>query len=131
MIRISTSQSEELVDITDEVDAVVRKSGVKEGLINIFVPHATAALIVNENHDPNVVVDLLKKVNDLIPLHDNYLHDRVDNNAAAHIKASIFRPEMTLQIRDGKLLLGTWQQLMLADFDGPRERRIETMIVEK
>ncbi|MBU1976266.1 MAG: secondary thiamine-phosphate synthase enzyme YjbQ [Nanoarchaeota archaeon] len=125
---IESRSHQELIDITDLINEEIRKSGVSEGLINIFIPHATAALIINENDDPNVCVDFLKKVDDLIPLHDNYLHDRVDNNAAAHIKASFFRPEFTLQIRNGTLLLGTWQQLMLAEFDGPKTRRIEIMI---
>lgn len=129
MIRIKTNQHTEFIDITHHIEEEVEKSKISEGLINVFVAHATAAILVNENHDPNVLVDLQKKIDELIPLHDGYLHDRIDNNAAAHLKACLFKPSMTLQIREGKLHLGTWQQIMLAEFDGPRERRIDTIVL--
>ena len=129
MHTLSTNKRQEFVDITSLVEEEVRNSGVKQGLVNIFLPHASAGLMINENADPNILADIQKKVDELIPLHDSYLHDRIDNNAAAHIKAAFFRPEFTLQIRDGRLQLGTWQQIMLAEFDGPRERHLRIMVL--
>ena len=126
---IKSGKREEFIDITALVEKEVDESGVKKGLINIFLPHASAGLIINENADPNILVDLQKKINELIPLHDGYLHDRIDNNAAAHIKSSFFRPEFTLQIIDGKLQLGRWQNIMLAEFDGPKQRNVQIMII--
>ncbi|MFH1915951.1 MAG: secondary thiamine-phosphate synthase enzyme YjbQ [Nanoarchaeota archaeon] len=129
MLVIKSKSHEELIDITRELEILVEKSGVEEGILHVFLPHASAALIMNENHDPNICIDFLRKLSDLVPDHDNYLHDRIDNNAAAHIKASLLRPDLALHITDGKLVLGTWQAVMLAEFDGPRERKILTKIL--
>ena len=87
-------------------------------------------MIVNENDDPNIGVDLLRALEQAIPEHDGWLHDRVDNNAAAHIKASILGPSETVPVSDGDLLLGTWQGIMVVELDGPRRsRRVAVTIV--
>lgn len=122
-ITISTSKNQELVDITDEVRKIVADSKVKEGMCNVYVPHATAAVTLNENADPNVMVDIVNALDKLVP-QGKWLHDSVDNNGASHIKSAIIGPSETIPIKDGKLLLGTWQDIMLCDFDGPRQRRI-------
>jgi secondary thiamine-phosphate synthase enzyme len=119
-----TSKEQELLDITHEVSEVVKKSSIKNGLCNVFVPHATAAIIINENADPKVCDDIINKLDKLIPLRDNYIHDRIDGNAHSHIKAAILGPSETIPIIDGKLILGTWQAIMLCDFDGPRRRKV-------
>jgi secondary thiamine-phosphate synthase enzyme len=80
-------------------------------------------VIVNENDDPNIGVDLLRALDRNVPEHDGWLHDRVDNNAAAHIKASILGPSETVPIDSGALLLGRWQGIMVVELDGPRSRR--------
>lgn len=110
-----------MIDITKQVEEKVKN--VKEGIVTIFVPHATAALIINENYDPNVCKDVLNALAKLIP-EGIWLHDKIDDNAAAHIKAAILGPSETIIIRNGKLMLGTWQSLMLVEFDGPKERKI-------
>jgi secondary thiamine-phosphate synthase enzyme len=92
----------------------------------VFVPHATAAVVINENADPNVCQDILDAIGGLVP-EGGWRHDRIDNNAAAHIKATILGPGETVPVRGGALRLGTWQRLMLVEFDGPRDR---TVIVE-
>ncbi len=120
---LRTQQRCEVVDITDRVAKIVAGSGVAEGLCCVYVPHATAAVVVNENDDPNVCVDLLDALAKLVP-EGIWRHDRVDNNAAAHIKAAMLGPSETVPIRNGRLLLGTWQAIMLVDLDGPRQRRI-------
>jgi len=123
ILEVSTSQTLECVEITHEVRGVVQDSGVERGLCHVMVLHATAAVIVNENDDPNIGVDMQRALRQAVPDHDEWLHDRVDNNAAAHIKASILGPAETMPIADGDLLLGTWQGIMVVELDGPRARR--------
>jgi len=125
-IKIHTQKTQEMVDITAQVTEVVRQTGVRSGLCMVYVPHATAAVVINENADPNVCQDILDALGRMVP-EGAWRHDRVDNNAAAHIKATILGPSETVPVRDGSLQLGTWQSLMLVEFDGPRER---TLIVE-
>jgi len=127
---IKTKEQNELIEINDKVKNIVEKSGVEEGICLVYVPHASAALMINENADPNILDDILKTLNKIIPLHDNYKHDRIDNNAAAHIKSSIIGPSKTIPIKDGKLQLGQWQNVFLAEFDGPRERRVIVNIIK-
>ena len=125
-LKIHTQKTQEMVDITAQVTEVVRQAGVRSGLCMVYVPHATAAVVINENADPNVCQDILDALGRMVP-EGAWRHDRVDNNAAAHIKATILGPSETVPVRDGSLQLGTWQSLMLVEFDGPRER---TLIVE-
>ena len=123
VFTLNTSQAKECIDITAQVRDIVRKSGVKTGLCHVTVLHATAALAVNENDDPNIGVDLITALDRAIPDHAGWLHDRIDNNAQAHIKAAILGPAETLPIQNGDLLLGTWQGIMLIELDGPRSKR--------
>ena len=125
-ITLRTRKTQEMIDITQQVVDEVRRTGVKDGLCLVFVPHATAAVVINENADPNVCQDILDAMGRLVP-EGVWGHDRIDNNAAAHIKATILGPSETVPVRGGALRLGTWQSLMLAEFDGPRDR---TVIVE-
>ena len=120
---VSTSQVTQCVDITEQVRRIVRNSEVKRGLCHVMALHATAAIAVNENADPNIGVDLLAALDRVIPEHGGWLHDRIDGNAHAHIKAAILGPSETVPVDGGDLLLGTWQGLMLLDFDGPRRSR--------
>ncbi len=130
-IRISTTKKQEIVDITGKVNELVGKSKVKKGVCHVFVKHATAAIIINENHDPNVCVDFLNALNKVFPDNAGYLHDRIDGNAGAHIKAGILGPGETMPVENGRLVLGTWQSLMLVELDGPRgSREIEVKVLE-
>ncbi len=122
-INITTSKKQEIIDITNKVEAIISKSKVKEGICFIYVPHATAAIIINENADPNIQIDIINTINKIIPEHDNYLHDRIDNNAAAHIKSSIIGVSKTIPIHNGRLQLGRWQAIMFVELDGPRHNR--------
>ena len=124
--RVRTTKKQEMVDITNRVADLVKQSGVSEGICLVYVPHATAAVAVNENADPNVCEDILDALAALVP-QGKWRHDRIDDNAAAHIKATILGPSETVPVRGGRLRLGTWQSVMLVELDGPRER---TVIVE-
>jgi len=126
---LSTRDEHEVVDITRQVAEIVADAGVEAGICNVYVPHATAAVVINENDDPNIGTDLLDALNKLIP-QGVWRHDRVDNNGAAHIKAAILGPGETIPVRDGRLVLGTWQAIMLVDLDGPRTRRVVVTVVE-
>ena len=122
--QISTSSHQQAVDVTQNVQEIVSKSNITNGTCVVYVKHATAGLIVNENADPNIQIDFFKAINQLIPEHNGYLHDKIDNNAGAHIKAALISPSQTFIIENKKIILGTWQALMLIDFDGPRERTV-------
>ena len=123
---VRTTAKQEMVDITGRVADLVKQSGVTEGICLVYVPHATAAVAVNENADPNVCQDILDSLAALVP-DGKWRHDRIDDNAAAHIKATILGPSQAVPVRGGRPRLGTWQSVMLVELDGPRER---TVIVE-
>ena len=124
---VKTKRKFQVIDITPNVREVVERGTVAEGLCCVFVPHATAAVAINENADPNIGEDLQEALAKLIP-EGVWRHDRIDDNAAAHIKAAIIGPSEMVPVKNGKLLLGTWQSLMLLEFDGPRERKVIVQI---
>lgn len=119
---LSTSKKQELIDITGSINAIIKKSKVKNGLCSVFTMHATAAIIINENYDPNICTDLLNSLNKLIPS-GIWLHDKIDGNADAHIKSAILGPSETIPIKNRQLQLGRWQACMFAELDGPRSNR--------
>jgi secondary thiamine-phosphate synthase enzyme len=120
---IRTKAVQEMLDITAQVAEVVKVTGVRDGICVIYVPHATAAVVINENADPNVCADILDALAGLVP-EGKWRHDRIDNNAAAHIKATVLGPSEAVPVRNGRLALGTWQSVMLVELDGPRERSV-------
>ena len=129
VIVVRSNKRNELIDINQQVADIVSRSEVKEGICFIYAPHATAGIMINENDDPNICLDITECLSEYIP-QGKWKHDRIDNNADAHIKASIVGPSETIPIKDGNLLMGTWQSIMLADFDGPRERRIIVNVIK-
>lgn len=123
IFTVESREKRECIDVTEQVRDVVKRSGVRRGLCHVMVLHATAAIVVNENDDPNIGVDLLRALGEAVPERNEWLHDRVDGNAQAHILAAMLGPSETLTVEDGDLLLGTWQGVMLIELDGPRARR--------
>lgn len=122
-INLSTTTQYALVDITNEVEKVAFESGVRNGLCVINIPHATAALILNENEE-GLKGDIMDKIQELAPGEGHfYSHNRIDDNARAHIISAIIGAEKTLIIEDGRLVLGTWQQIFFVELDGPRPQR--------
>ena len=121
--RVRTKHKREMIDLTRRVADVVEESGAGEGICHVYVPHATAAVIVNENDDPNLCTDILDALDRQIP-GGVWRHDRIDDNGAAHIQAAILGPSETVPFAGGRLMLGTWQAIMLVELDGPRERRV-------
>jgi len=121
-LTIRTSTKTELVDITTQVQEIVQKSSVRDGICYLFIPHTTAGLTLNENWDPSVREDIIRTLNKLVPQAGDYRH--VEGNSPAHIKASLMGFSATIPIRNSHLLLGTWQGIYLAEFDGPRQRNV-------
>jgi len=108
-----------LVDITHEVEKFVSDAR----LVHIFVPHTTAALLLNEN-EPGLLEDIGELFERLVPQEGTYLHNKIDNNAHAHLRSILLTPSLLIPAENGRLLLGTWQRIFLAEWDGPRERRV-------
>ncbi|MGH7805422.1 MAG: secondary thiamine-phosphate synthase enzyme YjbQ [Candidatus Binatia bacterium] len=126
---IRTREKRQTIDVTSEVRKLVRGSGAREGLCHVMVLHATAAIVINENDDPNIGVDLLTALDGTVPEHGGWLHDRIDGNAQAHILAATLGPSETIAIEGGDLVLGRWQGIMLVELDGPRERQVSVTVL--
>lgn len=126
-MTVRSRQRDDVIDITERVQEVVRESGVQTGLCQVYVPHTTAAVFVNENADPDVMADLLATLDRLIPWDDDYRH--AEGNAAAHIKATLVGTAQTVPVRGARLALGRWQGIYFADFDGPRERQVQITVL--
>ncbi len=124
---VKTKRKFQVIDISSKVQEIVEQGAAPDGLCCVFVPHATAAIAINENADPNIGEDLQEALAKLIP-EGIWRHDRIDDNAAAHIKAAIVGPSETVPVKNRRLMLGTWQSLMLVEFDGPRERKVIVQI---
>ncbi len=121
-ITVHSTARVQLLDITAQAQAAVSQSGVTAGLCNLFVTHTTAALIVSENWDPDVTSDLLRHLERLVPLESDYRHS--EGNSQAHILSVMLGTSINIPVREGKLALGRWQGVMVAEFDGPRERTV-------
>ena len=122
VIRLATDTRETLVDITDRVRAVTGRSGIRDGLVNVYAQGATAAVMIQENWDESVQTDVIDFLRQIIP-RGVWLHDARDGNGDAHLKAGLVGPSETLPLIDGRLGLSTWQNIFLCEFDGPRNDR--------
>ncbi|MBD3209413.1 YjbQ family protein [Candidatus Woesearchaeota archaeon] len=123
---IKTQKREALYDITDHVEKIVSESKVKEGICHVYVKHATAAIMIQENWDDSVQRDVITLLRKIIP-RGAWEHDRQDGNGDAHLKAGLVGPSATIPITNGKLNKGRWQNIFLCEFDGPRNER-EVMV---
>jgi len=125
-IYINTPAREAMIDITREVKEEVKKSGIKEGICVVFVPHTTAGITINENADPTVKEDILSALDKIIP-HISFKH--LEGNSDAHIKASLVGSSVTVLIENNEPVLGTWQGIYFCEFDGPRKRKVYVKII--
>lgn len=121
-LQIRTRQHQEFVDMTDQVTQLVRQSGLDSGFCYLFCPHTTAAITFNENWDPDVRRDLGIAFDAIVPQRPDFSH--AEGNSPAHVKASLLGSDHTLFIEGGRLVLGRWQGVYLAEFDGPRTRTV-------
>jgi secondary thiamine-phosphate synthase enzyme len=125
--KVKTSERVALVDITADVNRALAESQTSEGLCNLFVPHTTASIIISENWDPDVTSDLLKQLERMVPREAGYKH--AEGNSQAHILSVMLSASINVPVQGGKLALGRWQSVMLAEFDGPRERSVYASVV--
>jgi secondary thiamine-phosphate synthase enzyme len=128
-INVKTRSHTEFVNITSDVQKIVKESGVKSGICYVYVPHTTAGITINEGADPSVVRDMQVFLNKIVPLSGDYMH--MEGNSDAHIKTSLVGPSQIIIIDDRKLLLGTWQAIFFCEFDGARNRRVNVKIVKE
>ncbi len=124
---VKTVQRTEFLNITDQVAKIVSESGVQEGIAVVFCPHTTAGITINENADPDVPRDISVILDRAFPWEGNYHHD--EGNSAAHVKSSLVGPSLSLIIDKGKPVLGIWQNVYFAEFDGPRTRTVQVQVV--
>ncbi|HVN37467.1 MAG TPA: secondary thiamine-phosphate synthase enzyme YjbQ [Myxococcota bacterium] len=129
IFEVETGEAQQACDLTERVREIVKRAGVERGLCQVMVLHSTCAVVVNETADPNIGRDVLDALERAVPAKGDWLHDRIDDNAAAHIKASLLGPSEMLPIDRGELLLGTWQGIWLFEFDGPRRRRVAVHVL--
>ena len=121
-ISINTRDRSEMIDITTKVEEELTRSGLKDGVCFLFVPHTTAGIIINENADPSVVTDIQTTLNKLVPWEGSYRH--LEGNSAAHIKSCLIGNSVMILVESGNLQLGTWQGIFFCEFDGPRSRKV-------
>ena len=125
---VKTSSKQEFVMVDRYLEEALKESGVKEGIMVVYCPHTTAAITINENADPDVRVDLKRGLDDTFPNHDYYVH--MEGNSDGHMKSSVVGASETLIINEGDLIIGTWQSVYFAEFDGPRNRNMYIKIIE-
>jgi len=130
-IRFSTRGNVDIVNLTERVVRNLEETGLERGIVNIFVPGATAAVTTME-YEPGLVEDFPSVIEQLVPREKTYLHDEthLDRNAHSHLRASLLGPSLTIPFEKGELILGTWQQIIFVDFDNrPRKREVIIQIV--
>ncbi len=121
-LEVQTSSRTQLIDITSQVKVFLRSVAISSGVIVVYVPHTTCGITINENADPSVKEDITAFLSRIIPLDGSYSH--AEGNSDAHIKASITGSSVMVIVESGALILGTWQGIFLAEYDGPRKRSI-------
>jgi len=127
--EVPTSSRNQLVDVTTEIQKLVSGHGIGEGMAIVYVPHTAAAVTINENADPDVQHDLLRKLETLIPKHESY-YQHGEGNSDSHVKTSLVGNSVIVLIENGRLLLGRWQGIYFCEFDGPRRREMHVKLVD-
>lgn len=127
-LSVPTRNRIDFVEISDSVQKEVAKTGARNGIATLYVPHTTCGITINEHADPAVAEDIKTQLTKLVPYQAGYRH--TEGNADSHIKTSLMGSSETVLIEEGKLVLGTWQGIFLADFDGPRSRKVFLKIIE-
>lgn len=128
ILKVKTKSRTQFVDVTSQVQDVVRSSGIAHGLCMLYVPHTTAAVTINESADPSVKSDILMVLNEIVPWKANYRH--MEGNSPAHIKSTLVGASELITVENGRLALGTWQGIFFCEFDGPRTRKLHVRLSE-
>ena len=126
--QIETHQKQSFTNLDHYLNEAIRDSGVSDGMLLVYCPHTTAAITINENADPDVKVDLKLGMNETFPNRADYVH--MEGNSDGHMKSSVVGASELLILANGKLILGTWQSVYFAEFDGPRHRTFYVKLLE-
>jgi len=130
-ILIQTHKKEELINITDAVSVEIEKFGIESGMCIIFSPHTTCGIIINENADPTVCKDIITGLNQFLPHNSLGEFRHAEGNSPAHIKTSLVGQSQIVFLENSSMILGTWQGIFLAEFDGPRERKVIIKVIKE
>ncbi|MET3697815.1 secondary thiamine-phosphate synthase enzyme [Bacillus oleivorans] len=125
---LKTSQRDQMIDVTQQVQEFINENAIKDGVVIIYCPHTTAGITINENADPDVKRDMIRRFDEVYPWHHK-LDQHMEGNTAAHMKASTVGASQHVIITEGRLLLGTWQGIYFCEFDGPRTRNFYVKIL--
>jgi secondary thiamine-phosphate synthase enzyme len=125
--QVETDRRDQFVEITKQVQRIVEGAGVRDGHVIVYVPHTTAGVTINENADPDVVQDMLRQLDTMVPWEQPF-YRHGEGNSAAHVKASMMGSSVTVLIHRGRLLLGQWQGIYFCEFDGPRTRTVHVAV---
>jgi secondary thiamine-phosphate synthase enzyme len=127
-LSVTTTKRNEMISVTQQVQAAIMASGISSGVVTLFVPHTTAAVTINENADPDVPRDMLLALQRISPVLREFHHG--EGNSDAHVKSSLVGCSLQVVVQDGRLQLGTWQGIWFCEFDGPRSRRLECTMMQ-
>ena len=127
-VNVNTSQRVEIHDITQDVEDVLKNSGIVEGILNVYSRHSTSGVVINEN-ESGLVKDFQLALQRLVPEGAGYQHDRIDNNADSHIRGFLLGGSETIPVGEGRLMLGTWQSIFFVELDGPRQRKLTVTVM--
>ncbi|WP_432799847.1 secondary thiamine-phosphate synthase enzyme YjbQ [Poriferisphaera sp. WC338] len=128
-LTIPTSQRSEMIEITVEVQKLIDQSDIQDGYVIVYIPHTTAGVTINENADPDVVHDMLKQLDLMVPWTQPF-YRHAEGNSASHVKATMTGSSVTVMIENGHMILGTWQGIYFCEFDGSRSRKAIVSIIE-
>ena len=128
LLRIKTSKRVEIVDITRDLNNLIKDNELNNGIINVFTRHSTSAIAINEN-EPGLINDFQNSLQSVIPTGDNYEHDRIDNNADSHIRAFFIGGSESIPVNESNMNLGTWQSVFFIELDGPRNRNVLVTLI--
>ena len=129
ILTVKSKSRTQFIDITSDIQKMVRTSGISEGLCMLYVPHTTAAITINESADPSVASDILMVLNDVIPWKAEYRH--LEGNSPAHIKSTLVGASELIAVENANLVLGTWQGIFFCEFDGPRTRKVNVRLIKE
>ncbi len=127
MLKVSTQKEQNFYEITDEVRQIVKESGIKEGILTVFSPHTTGAIIINENGDSDVIVDMIYALDKAFPDDPNFKH--MEGNSQAHLKSINLGSTVSLIVSNNLVEIGIWQGIFFCEFDGPRDRTVNVHIM--
>lgn len=128
-ISFQTNQKFEIIDLTDRVEEIINQTKITDGICLVFAPHATAAVVLNEN-EPGLTDDIILQVKTIFDPKLGYRHDQIDDNAQAHLAASFLGQGVSLPVVDGQLVRGTWQSVLFIELDGPRSQRKVVLVIK-